>query len=68
MFYKTIKSQITSTKSQINLKYQYSMTKTSTTIGSYHCANPDWQAMLILDKSGDGSIACNFEFGSLEFV
>ena len=66
-FCKTIKSQISSTKLQINLKFKYSMTKTSATVVSNRFANPVSRD----DSDGptvDGSFVWVFEFGSLRFA
>ena len=60
--YKTIKYQISSTKLQINLKFQYSMTKTFTTVVLI-----DLPMMMPLSTTVDGSF-WNFEFRSLGFV
>jgi hypothetical protein len=47
MLYKTKKSQISSTKLQINLKSQYSMTQTFATPSFYCLAYSDLQLMLL---------------------
>ena len=60
MFYKTIKSQISSTKLQINHKFQYSMTKASTTVVSNRFTSPGLPVMLQLDTTAEGLI--RFEF------
>jgi len=67
-FYNTIKSQISSTKLQINLKSQYSMTKTFTKIAARHDVKSGEPGMLPLDAIADGSFVWIFEFGSLGFV
>jgi len=56
MFYMPIKSQISSTKIQINLKLKYSMTKTIPTIGSHPFANSDKPVMIPMDMMTVGSM------------
>jgi type III secretory pathway component EscT len=51
MLYKTKKSQISSTKLQINLKSQYSMTQTFATPSFYCLAYSDLQLMLLQGTS-----------------
>ncbi len=68
MFTKTTKSQISSTKLQTNLKFQYSMTKTFTSVESHRFANPGVPVMMRLGTTEDGSFVWNFEIRSLGFV
>jgi uncharacterized membrane protein len=68
VFFKTIKSQISSTKLQINLKLQYSMTKTFITVLLHRFANPGPPVMMLLSTSVISLYIWNFEFGSLGFV
>jgi hypothetical protein len=67
-YYKILKFQIPSTKLQINLKFQYPMTKTFSAIGPY--LYPSYCLLLIMPfgTNTGGSSVLNFEFGSLEFV
>ena len=67
-FYKTIKSQISSTKSQINHKFQYSMTKASATVVSNPFTSPGLPVMIQLDTTLEGLFVLNFKFGSLGIV
>jgi len=55
-FSETIKSQISSSKLQINLKLQYSMTKTFTAIVSLRFANPGLPVMKPLGANTDRSL------------
>jgi hypothetical protein len=64
----TIKSQFSSIKLQIILKFQYSMTKTITTVDSHNFANPGLPVMIPLSALVNGSYVWNFEFGLLGFV
>jgi hypothetical protein len=63
-----LKSQISSTKLQINLKFQYSMTKTGTTVASNRFTNPGLPVMMPLSKTLEVFLVWNFEFESLGFV
>ena len=65
---KSIKSQISSTKLQINLKFQYSMTKTFTAVDSHRLPNPGLPVMMPLGITVKGLFVWNFEFESLGFV
>ena len=53
-FDKTVKSQISSIKLQINLNFQYSMTKTFTIVVSHRFANPGVPVMMPLGTTVDG--------------
>jgi hypothetical protein len=63
-----IKSQISSTKLQTNLKSQYSMTKTFAKIAAHKDAKSGEPGMLRLDAIAGAPFVCIFEFGSLGFV
>jgi hypothetical protein len=63
-----LKSQNSSTKLQINLNFQYPMTKTLTTVKSHHFVDPGLSVIMPVDKVLDGSFVSNFEFGSLGFI
>ncbi|UCD81563.1 MAG: hypothetical protein JSW26_09120, partial [Desulfobacterales bacterium] len=63
-----IKSQISSTKLQINLKSQYSMTKTFPKIAARHDLKSGEPGIMPLGAMADGSSVWIFEFGSLGFV
>ena len=65
---KTFKSQTSSTKIQINLKSQYSMSKTFPSIVSHCFVNPGQPLMMPLGLTTSGTFVWNFEFGSLCFV
>jgi hypothetical protein len=67
-FSKTIKSQIPSTKLQINLKSQFPMTKTPTAVGLWCFTNLCPPVMMSFGIEDGGAWVWNFEFGSLEFV
>jgi len=56
-----LKLQISSTKLQINLKSQYSMTKTCTAVASYDAAKLD-PVMMKLKEKILVSFFCNLEF------
>ena len=62
------KTQTTSTKLQINLKFQYPMIKTFTVLVSHYITNPDPPVMMLLGTTVDGSFVLNFEFKSLGFI
>jgi hypothetical protein len=49
------KSQIPSTKLQINLKFQYPMTKTTTAIAPYNCPNLYPTVMMLFGPDAGGS-------------
>jgi hypothetical protein len=53
-FFNTIKSQFSSTKLQINLKSQYSMTKTCAEIAARHDVKSGEPGMMRLDAMADG--------------
>jgi len=55
------KFQISSTKSQINHKFQYPMTKTLTSVVSHRFAHQSRTAVA-LGTTADGSLVWNFEF------
>jgi hypothetical protein len=61
-----MKSQITSTKLQINLKFQYSMTKTCTVAETHR--KTDLRVKKLLDTTVKRTIVWNFGFGLLGFV
>jgi hypothetical protein len=63
-----IKSQISSTKLQINLKSQCSMTKTFIRFVSHILAYLNLPVMIFWGTVVDGFFVLNFEFGKLEFV
>jgi hypothetical protein len=63
-FYHTIKSQISSTKLQINLKSQYSMTKTFAKIAARREVKSGEPGMMLLGAMADGSFVWIFEFRS----
>ena len=67
-FYSTTKSQISSTKLQINLKSQYSMIKTYAKIKARNDVKSGEPGMMALAAMADGSFDRIFEFGSLGFV
>jgi hypothetical protein len=67
-FYKTLKFQISSTKLQINSKFQYPMTKTFTAVVPYRCTNLCPPMIMPFGTNAGGSSVWNFKFGSLEFV
>ena len=50
---------------QVNLKFQYPMTKTFTAIVPYRFAKLAVPAILPFGTNADGSFVWNFEFGSL---
>ena len=58
-FYRALKSQISSTKSQINLKYQYTMTKTSPTAVLYCCTQLCQPMIMQFGNIADGSKVLN---------
>jgi hypothetical protein len=60
-----VKSQITNTKLQINLKLQNSMTQTFSAVVSIGFANPDLLKIMPLGISGNGLLIWNFEFSIL---
>jgi hypothetical protein len=66
----TIKTQISSTKLQINFKFQYTMTKakTFTTVQSYRLEKPGLSVMMPMSTTVGRLSVWNFEFGSLKFV
>ncbi len=53
---------------RVNLKLQYSMTKTFTTVVSHRFANIGLSVMMPLGTTVDKSFVWNFEFGSLGFI
>jgi hypothetical protein len=63
-----LKSQIPSTKSQINLKFQFSMTQTFGAVVAYRCLNLGCPLMMPFHTNTGESGVWNFEFRSLEFV
>jgi hypothetical protein len=65
---KTLKSQNPSTKFQINLKFQYPMTKTSAEVPRRCQGNLGLLSNLPFGTNTIGACVCNFEFGSLGFV
>ena len=67
-FDKKIKSQISSTKLQINLKFQDSMTKIFVAVVPYRFGNFDPPVVIPFGTKVRESCVWNFEFGSLEFV
>jgi hypothetical protein len=67
-FYNTIKSQISSAKLQINLKSQYSMTKTFANIAARQDVKSGEPVMMPFGTMAEGSFVSIFEFGSLGFV
>jgi hypothetical protein len=62
-FYKTLKSQIPSTK-----LFKYPMTKTGTAVGPNCFAKLALPSILPFGPNVDRSFVWNFEFGSLGFV
>jgi len=63
-----IKSQISSTKLQINLKFQYSMTKTFARIAARGDIKSGEPGMMPLRAMTGRSFVWIFEFGLLGFV
>jgi len=63
-----LKSQIPSTKFQINLKFQFPMTKTFIAVVSHRCTNFRLSNILQFGTNVGGSAVWNFEFDSLRFV
>jgi len=59
----TIKFQISSTKLQINLKSQYSMTQTFTNIAARHDVKSGEPGKMLLSAMPGGSSVWIFEFG-----
>ena len=57
------KLQNSNPKIQINLKYQYSMTKTFTTVVAHHFAKPAVPMTIPLGAKCDISSVWRFEFG-----
>jgi hypothetical protein len=53
-FLKILKSQISSTKLQINLKYQFPMTKTFTGVSGYQCT--DLRSPILLESGPNADI------------
>jgi hypothetical protein len=53
---------------QINLKFQYPMTKTFNTVVPYRCPNFCPPVIMPLGTNAGGSSVWNFEFRSLLFV
>jgi len=70
--FKKAKTQIPSTKLQINRKFQYPMTKTFDQNihrdWPYCCLNLCQPAIMSFDTNAGGSVVWNFEFVSLGFV
>ena len=66
--YKTLKFQNSSTKFQINLKFQYPMTKTFTAVVPYRCTQLYPSVTLPFGSEVGVLPVWNFEFWSLEFV
>jgi hypothetical protein len=62
------KSQISSTKLQINLKFQYPMTKTFHAVVPYRGISLCPLVIMPFGTNAGESCVWNFEFGSLEFV
>jgi hypothetical protein len=62
------KFQISSTKFQINHKFQYPMTKTLTEVVLHLFENPALPMMIYLGTTVKGLFFRNFEFGLLGFV
>jgi len=58
----TIKSQISSTKFQINLKSQYSMTKTFAKIAARREVKSGEPGMMALGATADGSLIPRLDF------
>jgi hypothetical protein len=58
-----MKSQIPSTKIQTNLKFQFPMFKTPTTVLSQRWANLGLPIMLPLDNTAEESIVWNSKLG-----
>jgi hypothetical protein len=71
-----LENKIPNLKLQINLKFQYSMTKTSTTVVSHRCANSGVTVMMPLSStvysllvwSATSSVESNIVYRSLGFV
>ena len=63
-YYNIMKSQISSTKFQINLKSQYSMTKAIIKTPARRDVKSGEAGMVPLDTMADGSFVWIFEFGS----
>jgi hypothetical protein len=59
-FYKAAKSQLSSTKLQINLKLQYPMTKTFTVVGPYRFAMHTLPKIMPFVTNIDQSFFINF--------
>jgi hypothetical protein len=58
------KSQTSSTKLQINSKFQYSMSKTFPSIALHRFANQGHLVMMPLGITNSGTFVWNFEFGA----
>jgi hypothetical protein len=63
-----IKSQISSTKFQINLKFQYSMSKTLLSFASQPFTSPGQRANMPVGLTTTGAGVWDFEFDSLGFI
>ncbi len=61
------KSQTSSTKLQINSKFQYSMSKTFPSIALHRFANQGHLVMMPLGITNSGTFVWNFEFGAWNF-
>ena len=62
------KLQITSIKLQINLKFQYPMTKTFNAVVSYRCPNFYPPVIMLFGTNAGGSSVWKFECRSLRFA
>jgi hypothetical protein len=67
-FFNIFKSQIQSTKLQINLKFQYSMTKTFSAGVAFRCTNLCSPVIVPFCINACGAPVWSFGFGSLGFV
>ncbi len=65
LYQKSLQDDLTG---QVDLKFQYSMTKTFTTVISHRLANPGLPVMMPWGFTVNGSFVWNFEFGSLGFA